>query len=433
MKFKKIIISCIAIFILISLALSVSAYTGNGTTIVYITETGGRYHTGGCGSLYRSKISIKLEDAIIEGYTRCERCSPPRYTGTAKPGDPKPVSDSSGSSGSTNKGTSDFSWLEDREPPAFATLTTTTEEANVPSSSAKTAHSKEDGKDRSEYSLFFWIGSLLIIILSFGPASSLSERYHSDVIHPYEISCSATFISILGCFVFYWSAVVIIVVFIPSAIVIAIASKIGKQKYAREQEILRKEREKQAQLEKEKKRQEILLQMKDFYDKRCNLINKTAVMAKKISKIEPFLPIIEKEILALENKSKKIVEDNNAYISEENRLFSKDYNHLEIGVVYCFPSGNCYHLRSCRNGRGHPVSLLTSPIPYGYSMSPCRVCKPDIKFGWVLTLRGYQKDLLKLKNTKSLIMQMVSKQGNILDINKKISSLSENNLKIPTV
>ncbi|MBP3411936.1 MAG: hypothetical protein J6K89_01620 [Oscillospiraceae bacterium] len=83
--------SFILIILLILLIIPVSAYTGNGGTTVYVTETGGRYHASNCGSLWSSKISIKLEDAIIDGYTRCDRCNPPVYTGTAKPGETREV------------------------------------------------------------------------------------------------------------------------------------------------------------------------------------------------------------------------------------------------------------------------------------------------------------------------------------------------------
>ncbi len=91
MNRKKITSSFILVVLLLLLILPVSAYTGNGGTTVYVTETGGRYHASDCGSLWSSKISIKLEDAIIDGYTRCDRCNPPVYTGTAKPGEAREV------------------------------------------------------------------------------------------------------------------------------------------------------------------------------------------------------------------------------------------------------------------------------------------------------------------------------------------------------
>jgi len=44
--------------------------------IVYITKTGKKYHRDGCTSLSRSKIPIKLEDAIKRGYAPCSKCNP---------------------------------------------------------------------------------------------------------------------------------------------------------------------------------------------------------------------------------------------------------------------------------------------------------------------------------------------------------------------
>lgn len=97
------IVLCVTVLLFI---IPVLAYTGNGGTIVYITQTGGRYHDGDCGSLWSSRISIKLEDAIIDGYTRCVKCNPPIYTGTAQPGTPRKVNQG-GDSKITKPSTSD--------------------------------------------------------------------------------------------------------------------------------------------------------------------------------------------------------------------------------------------------------------------------------------------------------------------------------------
>lgn len=47
-------------------------------TIVYITETGSKYHRGGCRSLRKSKIRITLKEAKNQGYTPCKICRPPQ-------------------------------------------------------------------------------------------------------------------------------------------------------------------------------------------------------------------------------------------------------------------------------------------------------------------------------------------------------------------
>ena len=49
-------------------------------TIVYVTETGTKYHTEDCSYLSSTKIPISLEQAILEGREPCSRCNPPIWT-----------------------------------------------------------------------------------------------------------------------------------------------------------------------------------------------------------------------------------------------------------------------------------------------------------------------------------------------------------------
>lgn len=44
--------------------------------IVYITESGDKYHSDGCQYIRKSKIPISLEEAKDKGYTPCKRCKP---------------------------------------------------------------------------------------------------------------------------------------------------------------------------------------------------------------------------------------------------------------------------------------------------------------------------------------------------------------------
>ena len=44
--------------------------------IVYVTKTGAKYHTGTCRYLSKSKISMKLGDAVKK-FTPCSVCKPP--------------------------------------------------------------------------------------------------------------------------------------------------------------------------------------------------------------------------------------------------------------------------------------------------------------------------------------------------------------------
>lgn len=48
----------------------------NKSIIVYITNTGKKYHEDGCSYLKKSKIEINLEDARYS-YEPCSRCNPP--------------------------------------------------------------------------------------------------------------------------------------------------------------------------------------------------------------------------------------------------------------------------------------------------------------------------------------------------------------------
>ncbi|MDR2494338.1 MAG: thermonuclease family protein [Spirochaetaceae bacterium] len=69
---NKIIIN--VIFIVITAAL----FLGADDSIVYVTNSGKKYHRETCGSLSRSKIMIPLEDAIRSNYEPCALCNPPK-------------------------------------------------------------------------------------------------------------------------------------------------------------------------------------------------------------------------------------------------------------------------------------------------------------------------------------------------------------------
>ena len=48
----------------------------SGDTTVYVTKSGDKYHSDGCSSLKKSKISIALKDAVAKGYSPCSKCNP---------------------------------------------------------------------------------------------------------------------------------------------------------------------------------------------------------------------------------------------------------------------------------------------------------------------------------------------------------------------
>lgn len=56
-------------------AAAAAANAGGGDT-VYVTNTGEKYHSGGCRYLKKSKIAISRSDAVAQGYVACSVCNP---------------------------------------------------------------------------------------------------------------------------------------------------------------------------------------------------------------------------------------------------------------------------------------------------------------------------------------------------------------------
>jgi hypothetical protein len=65
------------LFLLIASLLVCTSPTSDDSTIVYITDTGTKYHTSGCQYLDASKTAISLKEACAKGYTPCSVCKPP--------------------------------------------------------------------------------------------------------------------------------------------------------------------------------------------------------------------------------------------------------------------------------------------------------------------------------------------------------------------
>lgn len=76
---REKIISLFFIFVLYGIAfiIFVVAASTNGDRIVYITATGECYHRSGCSSILQSKFETTIEDAVSDGFRRCENCDPP--------------------------------------------------------------------------------------------------------------------------------------------------------------------------------------------------------------------------------------------------------------------------------------------------------------------------------------------------------------------
>ena len=117
----------LVLVVLLSLLLSLTALAYNGDTIVYITESGTKYHSYGCSYLAKSCYEITLEEAANSGYDRCSRCNPPIPDFEVQ-GTPKPERDSSSSSStrsSTDSSTKKAAVDDSSEKPIEATGTKT--------------------------------------------------------------------------------------------------------------------------------------------------------------------------------------------------------------------------------------------------------------------------------------------------------------------
>jgi hypothetical protein len=56
---------------------SVPRPQATGEETVYITRTGNKYHLENCRTLRKTKIPVKLKDAVKAGYEPCKICHPP--------------------------------------------------------------------------------------------------------------------------------------------------------------------------------------------------------------------------------------------------------------------------------------------------------------------------------------------------------------------
>lgn len=78
--------SLIAALVLMTLLVSscdppretVSQTDSGELVIVYVTNTGTKYHRNGCFYLASSEKAMVLGDAIKQGYKPCSKCKPPK-------------------------------------------------------------------------------------------------------------------------------------------------------------------------------------------------------------------------------------------------------------------------------------------------------------------------------------------------------------------
>ena len=52
--------------------------TGDGATLVHVTESGSKYHRAGCQYLNDSDKEITLAEARNQGLEPCKKCNPPQ-------------------------------------------------------------------------------------------------------------------------------------------------------------------------------------------------------------------------------------------------------------------------------------------------------------------------------------------------------------------
>jgi len=54
----------------------VTPKTEVASEVVYVTNTGTKYHKGSCHHLRKSKIRMSKSDAVRKGYEACKHCKP---------------------------------------------------------------------------------------------------------------------------------------------------------------------------------------------------------------------------------------------------------------------------------------------------------------------------------------------------------------------
>ncbi len=82
---KKAAAVLLALVMILSFSVTVLAYTVPGTTVVFVTTYGEKYHRIGCPYLL-SVHSMTIREAEASGYKPCSRCHPDYLTGRYVPG-----------------------------------------------------------------------------------------------------------------------------------------------------------------------------------------------------------------------------------------------------------------------------------------------------------------------------------------------------------
>lgn len=325
--------------------LSISVFaSGNGDLIVYITATGGRYHSDGCGSLSRSKYEITLEEAIIEGYTPCNRCNPPIYTGDAVPYETREVH--SGGSSQSSSGRSERN-VSVHSVPEYSVTEKTPAYAQ--------SEQKKRGLDAGAIFGLAVIGIVVVIPLLVNLFFRIQEAVEN----------------------------------LPSV------QKRKKQRLAEEQR--RKEIEEKAE------RQVAASKLFAGSDnKRKIFLSELFALTEKCAEID----VPEKSNLyALKCKLSNLLNKNNAYIKGSLVCRFGGEHFGNDCTVYYSPGGSRYHLASCPYC-GEYYNHILCP-PHGYlPCSKCRPDKKDLS--WMYEIRETQQEILDIEDSYAVYAQCKS-------------------------
>jgi hypothetical protein len=71
--------------VMLLVLLAAFAFSAPGSTKVYITGTGQKYHRADCRRVAASRIETTLQEAFSNGLTPCSICDPPELTGDPPP------------------------------------------------------------------------------------------------------------------------------------------------------------------------------------------------------------------------------------------------------------------------------------------------------------------------------------------------------------
>lgn len=77
---RRAVCAALVCLALLSILVPTFAYTVPSDTVVYVTDTGSKYHRDGCSYL-KSKNKMTIQEAEQEGYGPCSRCDPDEETG----------------------------------------------------------------------------------------------------------------------------------------------------------------------------------------------------------------------------------------------------------------------------------------------------------------------------------------------------------------